>query len=583
VFLLIDNYDSFTFNLVQAFQTLGAHPRVLRNDDPALPELAGHPELKAVCISSGPGHPDRAGLCPEFLRLLPPRVPVLGVCLGHQALARRAGVPVVVAPRIMHGKVSEIRHNGVSLFNGLPDPLRAGRYHSLVAEAGDDNPVFAVTARAEAGEIMALEYRDRPWMGVQFHPESVLTPDGPRLLGNFLALARSAAQTPGEFRAAAQAPEELRSAAQNAQPEDASPQSVAGARTPYPLSLIMDRVARRENLPASMARAAFARLMDGEMTPAQAGAFLLGLRAKGETPEEMGEAVAAVLARAVPVDLPDDAQVLDVVGTGGDGRFSFNCSSGTALTLAALGHKIVKHGNRSVSSRCGSADVLEGLGFDLEPTPEELQKHLAEDGFVFLFAPRFHPSFRHVMPIRRELGVRTLFNLMGPLVNPARPRRCFLGVADRDLLPLVARTLARMGGRRGAVVHGAGGYDELTTLGPADVAYVDDTDVRFTTLDPAEYGFSPDDPEQLSINGPEDGTAVLGELLDGRGPQAMRNMLALNTGFALHLLSPERPLAACMEDAGQAVADGAGGRYLRRLKTTGRLRNPAAASPEQAA
>ncbi|MDR2668814.1 MAG: anthranilate phosphoribosyltransferase [Desulfovibrio sp.] len=573
MFLLIDNYDSFTFNLVQAFQTLGAHPRVLRNDDPALVEFAVHPDLKAVCISPGPGHPDRAGLCFDFLRLLPPRVPVLGVCLGHQVLARLAGVPVIVAPRIMHGKVSEIRHNGLSLFRGLPDPLRAGRYHSLVAEAGDDNPVFAVTARAEGGEIMALEYRDRPWTGVQFHPESVLTPDGPRLLGNFLTLARSGAQALEELRAAAHAP----------QPENDDPQDKGSTRTPYPLSLIMDRVARRENLPASMARAAFARLMDGEMTPAQAGAFLLGLRAKGETPEEMGEAVAAVLARAVPVDLPDDGQVLDVVGTGGDGRFSFNCSSGTALTLAALGHKIVKHGNRSVSSRCGSADVLEGLGFDLEPSPEELQKHLAEDGFVFLFAPRFHPSFRHVMPIRRELGVRTLFNIMGPLVNPARPRRCFLGVADRDLLPLVARTLARMGGRRGAVVHGAGGYDELTTLGPADVAYVDNADVRFTTLDPAEYGFSPDDPDQLSISGPEDGTAVLGELLDGRGPQAMRNMLALNTGFALHLIDPERPLAACMDDARQAVADGAGGRYLRKLKTTGRLRGFAFSSPEQAA
>jgi anthranilate synthase/phosphoribosyltransferase len=571
MFLLIDNYDSFTFNLVQAFSVAGAHPLVLRNDDPTLTELAGNPGLRAVCISPGPGHPDRAGLCPDFLRLLPRRVPVLGICLGHQVLARHAGVPVTVAPRIMHGKVSAIRHNGLSLFRGLPDPLRAGRYHSLVAEAGDDDPVFAVTARAEDGEIMALEYRDRPWMGVQFHPESVLTPDGPRLLGNFLALAASGGE----------APEEIRTAAQGAEHTDAD--NAGDARAPYPLSLIMDKVARREDLSASMARAAFARLMDGEMTAAQAGAFLLGLRAKGETPEEMGEAVAAVLARAVPVDLPDDGQFLDVVGTGGDGRFSFNCSSGTALTLAALGHKIVKHGNRSVSSRCGSADVLEGLGFDLEPDPGELRKHLDDDGFVFLFAPRFHPAFRHVMSIRRELGVRTLFNIMGPLVNPAGPRRCFLGVADRDLLPLVARTLARMGGRRGAVVHGAGGYDELTTMGPADVAYVDDGDVRFTVLDPAAYGFRPDDPDRLSINGPGDGTAVLKELLDGRGPDAMRNMLALNTGFGLHLLNPERSLAACMEEAKEAVAGGAGGRYLRRLKAGGRLRDVAVNAPERAA
>jgi anthranilate synthase/phosphoribosyltransferase len=573
MFLLIDNYDSFTFNLVQAFLSLGRNPLVLRNDDPSLTTLAEDPELEAVCISPGPGHPDRAGLCLEVLRRLPDRVPVLGVCLGHQVLARRAGAPVVVAPRIMHGKVSEIRHNGLSLFRGLPDPMRAGRYHSLIVEAGDDNPVFAVTARAEGGEIMALEFRDRPWMGVQFHPESVLTPDGSRLLGNFLELSASVAS----------APEDIRPDAPGAVSGEAGRDEAGGVRAPYPLSRIMDMVARRENLPPSMARAAFARRMDGEMTPAQAGAFLLGLRAKGETPEEMGEAVAAVLARAVPVDLPDDEHILDVVGTGGDGRFSFNCSSGTALTLAAMGHRIVKHGNRSVSSRCGSADVLEGLGFDLEPEPEELRKHLTEDGFVFLFAPRFHPAFRHVMPVRRELGVRTLFNIMGPLVNPAKPRRCFLGVADPDLLPLVAHTLARMEGRRGAVVHGAGGYDELTTLGPADVAYVADGKVRFTTLDPAEFGFSPDDPERLSITGPEDGTAVLRELLDGRGPEAMRNMLVLNTGFALHLLNPQRPLAVCMEDAGKAVADGAGGRYLRRLKAGGRLRDFVFNPPERVA
>ncbi|MDR1947481.1 MAG: anthranilate phosphoribosyltransferase [Desulfovibrio sp.] len=571
MFLLIDNYDSFTFNLAQAFYSLGAQPRVLRNDDPALTELAENSELTAVCISPGPGHPDRAGLCPDFLRRLPHRVPVLGVCLGHQILARHAGVPVVVAPRIMHGKVSEIRHDGSSLFRGLPDPMRVGRYHSLVVEADDGNPVFKITARAEQGEIMALEFTDRPWAGVQFHPESVLTPDGPRLLGNFLDLAASGAS----------APEEIHTAARGADPD--GQERDGDARTPYPLSLIMDKVARRENLPSSMARAAFARLMDGEMTPAQAGAFLIGLRAKGETPEEMGEAVDAVLARAVSVDFPDDVQILDVVGTGGDGRFSFNCSSGTALILAALGHKIVKHGNRSVSSRCGSADVLEGLGFDLNPEPGEMQKHLAEDGFVFLFAPRFHPAFRHIMPIRRELGVRTLFNIMGPLVNPARPRRCFLGVADRGLLPLVAHTLARMEGRRGAVVHGAGGYDELTTLGPADVAYVADGEVHFSVLDPAAYGFGPDEPDQLAVNGPEEGTAVLRELLDGRGPEAMRKMLALNTGFALYLLSPERPLDECMEEAKKAVAEGEGGRYLRRLKAGGRLRDFVFNPPERAA
>jgi anthranilate phosphoribosyltransferase len=303
--------------------------------------------------------------------------------------------------------------------------------------------------------------------------------------------------------------------------------------------------------------------MDGELTQAQAGAFLMGLRAKGETPEEMLAAVNAILERAVTVDVPQDAAVLDIVGTGGDGRFSFNCSSGTALILAALENRIVKHGNRSVSSKCGSADVLEGLGFDLELSPEEIPARVREDNFVFLFAPRFHPCFRHIMPVRRELGVRTLFNLLGPLVNPARPGLCFLGVPNPQTLPLVAQTLASMGGRSGAVVYGAGGYDELTTLGPAEIAYVRGGKVTYGKLDPAEYGFSPVDQSELAISGPEEGVAVLKELLDGRGPEAMRQMLALNVGFGLYLLRPEQPLAACMAEAKKVVASGVAGSYVR--------------------
>ena len=178
MFLLIDNYDSFTYNLVQAFYALGHTPRVLRNDDPAVLEAATDPELSMVCISPGPGHPADAGLCPEFLKRVDPRVPVLGVCLGHQLLGLHAGAGVEVGPCIMHGKQSEVVHDGTGLFSGLPNPMKVGRYHSLVVRADEDaaNPRFTVTARAPEGEVMALRYNDRPWVGVQFHPESVLTP-----------------------------------------------------------------------------------------------------------------------------------------------------------------------------------------------------------------------------------------------------------------------------------------------------------------------------------------------------------------------------------------------------------------------
>ena len=187
MFLLIDNYDSFTYNLVQAFYALGQDPVVVKNDDPRLLELAQDPSLNMVCLSPGPGHPKDAGYCMEVLRILDPKVPVLGVCLGHQALGLTAGAEVVVGPCIMHGKASEIVHDGSGLFSGVPNPMRVGRYHSLVVRSDVDeaHAKFTVTAHGPEGEIMALRYKDRPWVGVQFHPESILTPDGLRLLGNF--------------------------------------------------------------------------------------------------------------------------------------------------------------------------------------------------------------------------------------------------------------------------------------------------------------------------------------------------------------------------------------------------------------
>ncbi|WP_028587861.1 anthranilate synthase component II [Desulfocurvus vexinensis] len=189
MFLLIDNYDSFTFNLVQAFQRQGRDPLVKKNDDPALLELATDPALAMVCLSPGPSRPENAGLCLEFLARLPHAVPVLGVCLGHQALGLFAGAPVVVNARIMHGKTSLVDHDATGLFAGLPRPMEVGRYHSLVVDV-DKAPaptqaLLRVTARTDQGEVMGLEYTDRPWAGVQFHPESVLTPDGERLLANF--------------------------------------------------------------------------------------------------------------------------------------------------------------------------------------------------------------------------------------------------------------------------------------------------------------------------------------------------------------------------------------------------------------
>ena len=323
------------------------------------------------------------------------------------------------------------------------------------------------------------------------------------------------------------------------------------------ISEILDTLAEGRDLSEEQAGHAFGRLMHGELTPGQAGAFLMGLRAKGETPQELAAGVRECLAKARRIEGLAGPRV-DTCGTGGDGQCSFNCSTTVALMLAALGHNVVKHGNRSVSSKCGSADVLEAMGMPLAVEPGDVPARLAESGFVFLFAPGFHPAFKHVMPLRKELGIRTLFNLMGPLLNPARPTHQILGVGDAGQLELVAETLALSGVERAAVVHGAGGFDELTPFGINQVLYVEDGAVREAGLNPADLGLADDREDAVRVDGPEQSLAAVRALLRGEGDPTQAAMVALNLAMALYLLEGI-PFAQAADKAKTAVASGEAG------------------------
>ncbi len=319
-------------------------------------------------------------------------------------------------------------------------------------------------------------------------------------------------------------------------------------------SEVLECLAGRRDLPPDLASFAFEELMSGTLSPAQAGAFLMGLRAKGETAQELAAGVRAALARARQVPGLSGPRV-DTCGTGGDKRCSFNCSTAVALFLADLGHQVVKHGNRAVSSSCGSADVLEALGLPIGLGPADAAEALRRTNFVFLFAPGFHPAFAHVAPIRKELGIRTLFNLMGPLLNPARPTHQILGVPSEAFAKLMAEVLVLTGVEKAAVVFGAGGFDELTPFG-VNVAYMVTPDgTTRTELDPAGYGFPRHDPEAVSVSGKDQAVAVLKDILAGQGTRPMRDMVALNLGMALHLLTGDG-LAKCFDQAGRAVDQG---------------------------
>ncbi|KAB1438792.1 anthranilate phosphoribosyltransferase [Pseudodesulfovibrio senegalensis] len=322
---------------------------------------------------------------------------------------------------------------------------------------------------------------------------------------------------------------------------------------------ILEQLAKGEALSDRQADMAFGMLMDGELDSAAAGAFLMGLRAKGEDSTDLASGVRAGLnhARTIPgyTDGSAGVPVIDTCGTGGDGSLSFNCSTAVALFLADMGHKVAKHGNRSVSSSCGSADVLEELGVPLMQAPEDAAKSLNENNFAFLFAPNYHPAFKYVMPVRQALGIRTLFNLMGPLLNPARPSHQLLGVGDPSKLQIMGETLLLTGVDRAMVIAGAGGFDEVTTFGPARGYLLHDGIMEKTTVNPDRLGFPAYSPDDVRVRDKDHAVAVMRDILDGTGPQAMMDMVAVNLAVCLHLLEQE-PLRECADKARDAVSQG---------------------------
>lgn len=324
---------------------------------------------------------------------------------------------------------------------------------------------------------------------------------------------------------------------------------------------VLELLAFHKDLPPEMAKESFARLMDGTMTPAQAGSFLMGLKTKGETPEELAAGVEAALkhARLVP---GLSGKRIDTCGTGGDGSCSFNCSTAVGLILAAMGYQVVKHGNRSVSSQCGSADVLELMGLPIVVEPEDAAAELADKNFVFLFAPNYHPAFKHIMPVRKEIGCRTLFNMLGPLLNPARPTHQLLGVALPDFVDRMAKVLALTGIQSAAVVHGAGGVDELTCFGLNRVVWVRDGWTRNDVIDPEKLGFAPAKPEDVAVAGKSQALLSLQDVLSGKGPKAMMDMTALNLAAAIHILEDGLTLAQAADKARDAVRSGIGKRFV---------------------
>ncbi|WP_432737860.1 anthranilate phosphoribosyltransferase [Maridesulfovibrio sp. FT414] len=314
-----------------------------------------------------------------------------------------------------------------------------------------------------------------------------------------------------------------------------------------------------QDLTTEQADAVFEKLFSGDMTNAQAGALLMGLRSKGEKAVEVAAGVRAALREAKLIK-GINSPCIDTCGTGGDGTNSFNCSTAVALYLADMGYLVTKHGNRAVSSSCGSADVLEDLGVSLGTSAAEARDVLVRDKFVFLFAPNYHPAFGKIAPIRRELGIPTLFNLMGPLLNPARPTHQILGVGRPAIMRLMAEVLALTNVEKAYVIHGAGNFDELTPFGINDAILLENGELTEVKINPANYGFAAAKPEDVAVKDRADALATIRKVLAGKAPQPMMDMVALNLGAAISLLDGVS-LEEGMEKAKAKVAKGVDREY----------------------
>ncbi len=328
------------------------------------------------------------------------------------------------------------------------------------------------------------------------------------------------------------------------------------------LKPLIAKVAEGNTLTREEARSAFEILMSGEATPSQIGGFLMALRVRGETVDEIAGAVSVMRAKMLPVEAPSDA--MDIVGTGGDAKGTHNISTCTAFVVAGAGVPVAKHGNRALSSRSGAADVLAALGVKIDLAPEQVSRCIAEAGIGFMFAPGHHSAMKHVGPTRMELGIRTIFNLLGPLSNPAGVKRQLLGVFSPQWVEPLAAVLRDLGTERAWVVHGAGGADEITLAGPNQVTELRDGTLRSFTLTPQETGLPTAAVEALRGGDAEHNARALRAVLEGEpGPYA--DVVRLNAAAALMIAGRADDLASGLLMAKASIGEGAARDRLERL------------------
>ncbi|MCX8029330.1 MAG: bifunctional anthranilate synthase component II/anthranilate phosphoribosyltransferase [Brevinematales bacterium] len=511
--VFIDNYDSFVYNLVQYVGAIYPNVKVFRNDEISVEDIK-RMSPSGIIISPGPGWPKDAGISEELIREFYDKVPILGVCLGHQAIGEVFGGRIIHAKRIMHGKTSVIVHNQKDIFKDLPVPLKATRYHSLVIDPSSLPEELEVISKSEDEEIMGVKHKTYPVFGVQFHPESIATEYGMKMIKNFIDIIKPTIN----------------------------------------ISLFINKISSRQDLSDEEASIVSDRIIKGEISPTVTSAILLGMRVKGESVSEIYGFAKSMLDNAIKINI--DGVSIDNCGTGGDGKHTINISTISSFVIAGAGDiKVPKHGNRAVSSKVGSADLLEGLGAKIDIPPDKMEKIINDIGVGFLFAPIYHPSMKNVAPVRKELGIRTIFNILGPIVNPARPKYQLIGVFDEKLLKILPEVLAKLGVERAFVVHSEDGLDEVSPSVPTRVAYLSNGNVKYFRIKPQDFGFDPIPISEMFGGDIEYNKKICIDILSDKDiPQ--KSAIIMNASLGILVSGLAKNLSQAVEMAKKSISSG---------------------------
>lgn len=546
--LLIDNYDSFSYNVYQLVGQIESDIKVIRNDELTVEEIEA---LKPshIILSPGPGKPADAGICEEVVRKLSGKIPILGICLGHQAICEVFGANVTYAKQLMHGKQSVVSLDTDSqIFLGMEPKQKVARYHSLAADKDTIPDCLKVTAVTEDGEVMAVEHREYPVYGLQFHPESVLTTGGEKMMENFLK---------GKSEDSAEREERPETVEQRSEKQNRQQPDMGEEQKKMVIEEAIKKLVKKEDIGYEMAKEVMNEIMSGQASEVQKSSYLTALSMKGETIEEITGSAEEM--RNHCTRLEQDRDVLEIVGTGGDGSNSFNISTTASLVISAAGIPVAKHGNRGASSKSGAADCLEALGVNITISPQKSKEILEKANICFLFAQKYHTAMKYVGPVRKELGIRTIFNILGPLANPASANMQVMGVYEEALAQPLAKVLSNLGVKRGMVVYGQDKLDEISVCAPTTVCEIEDGSFKTYVITPEEFGLQRYAKEELVGGTPAENAKITRKVLAGE-KGAARDAVVLNAGAGLFVAGKAKnlkegvKLAQELIDTGKAAA-----------------------------